>query len=42
LAEIIGNPEGSADFPVEADTIELARKYLTSIPAIGNPADTEF
>ena len=42
LAEIIGNPEGSADFPVEADTIELARKYLTSIPAIGDPADTEF
>lgn len=42
LAEIIGNPEGQADYPVESSTIELARKYFENIAAIGDVADPNF
>jgi hypothetical protein len=39
LSEIVGNPEGPADYTVSGETIEEAVRYITSLPAIGEGED---
>jgi hypothetical protein len=41
LKDVIGNPAGPADFFVEGDSLAAARKYIATIPAIGEVVTDE-